>query len=66
MAAEVSFLLACCLTDKKDCSLLLRTLQDQLNITEDHAKVLYAKLNSARLVPFETASRSEQIKQCQV
>lgn len=63
----MSFLLACCLTDKKDASLLLRTLKDQLSITEDQAKVLYEKLRSAKLTPYETASAAcEQIKQCRV
>jgi hypothetical protein len=65
--AEVSFLLACCLTDKKDCGTLLRTLKEQLSITEDQAKVLFAKLQSATLTPFESASAaSEQVRQCQV
>lgn len=67
MLSEVTFLLACCLTDGKDASVLLRTLKEQLNITEDQAKVLYDKLHSAKLTPFETASAaSEQVKQCQV
>ena len=65
--SEVTLLLACCLTDKKDASVLLRTLKDQLNVTEDQAKVLYDKLHSAKLAPFEAASTTcEQVQQCQV
>lgn len=65
--AEVAFVLACCLTNKQDCSLLLGTLKEQLNITAHQADVLSAKLQKAQLMSFEAASStSKHVKLCQV